>query len=55
MQLTGSTSSVTSPSRLHLYGPSAGVVAAREGYVRNFAPNLGNDVGGRLMAAWIDR
>ena len=39
----------------HVYGPSARVVAAWEGYVRNFAPNLGNDYGGRLMAAWLDR
>jgi peptide/nickel transport system substrate-binding protein len=39
----------------YIYGPSARVVAAWEGYVRNFAPNLGNDYGGRLMAAWLDR
>ena len=39
----------------YLYGPSARVVAAWESYVRNFAPNLGNDYGGRLMAAWLDR
>jgi len=39
----------------YLYGPSARVIAAWESYVRNFAPNLGNDYGGRLMAAWLDR
>ena len=39
----------------YLYGPSGRVVAAWEPYVRNFAPNLGNDYGGRLMAAWLDR
>jgi ABC-type transport system substrate-binding protein len=38
----------------YVYGPSARVVAAWEPYVRNFAPNLGNDYGGRLMAAWLD-
>ena len=39
----------------YLYGPSSRVVAAWEAHVRNFAPNLGNDYGGRLMAAWLDR
>jgi peptide/nickel transport system substrate-binding protein len=39
----------------YLYGPSARVIAAWEGHVRNFAPNVGNDYGGRLMAAWLDR
>ena len=39
----------------YLYGPSARVISAWEPYVRNFAPNLGNDVGGRMMAAWLDR
>ena len=29
--------------------------AAWEPYVKNFAPNLGYDYGGRLMAAWLDR
>ncbi len=39
----------------YLYGPAARVVAAWDAHVRNFAPNLGNDYGGRLMAAWLDR
>ena len=38
-----------------LVGPSATVVSAWEPYVRDFAPNLGNDYGGRLVAAWLDR
>jgi peptide/nickel transport system substrate-binding protein len=38
-----------------LVGPSPTVVSAWEPYVRNFAPNLGNDYGGRLVAAWLDR
>ena len=35
--------------------PSAKVVSAWEPYVRNFMPNIGNDYGGRLMAAWLDK
>ena len=38
-----------------LVGPSPTVVSAWEPYVKNFAPNLGNDYGGRLVAAWLDR
>jgi peptide/nickel transport system substrate-binding protein len=40
---------------LGLYGPSVSAVAAWEPYVKNFAPNIGHDYGGRLMAAWLDR
>ena len=36
-------------------GPSSRVVAAWEPYVKNFGPNIGNDYGGRLMGAWLDR
>ncbi len=39
----------------YLYGPSVIAVAAWERHVRNFAPNVGDDYGGRLMAAWLDR
>jgi len=39
----------------YLWGSSSRVVAAWEPYVKNFGPNLGNDYGGRLMAAWLDR
>ena len=39
----------------YLYGPSVSAVAAWEPYVKNFAPNIGHDMGGRLMVAWIDK
>ena len=39
----------------YLYGPSARIVAAWDAHVRNFAPNVGNDYGGRLVAVWLDR
>src|SRR5262249_49277984 len=39
----------------YLWGSVARVVAAWEPDVKNFGPNLGNDYGGRLMAAWLDR
>jgi peptide/nickel transport system substrate-binding protein len=35
--------------------PSAKVIGAWEPYVKNFMPNVGNDYGGRLMAAWLDK
>jgi peptide/nickel transport system substrate-binding protein len=37
------------------YGPSVSAVSAWEPYVKNFAPNIGHDYGGRLMVAWIDK
>ncbi len=37
------------------YGPSFKVVVAWDAAVRNFAPNIGHDYGGRLVAAWLDR
>jgi peptide/nickel transport system substrate-binding protein len=37
------------------YGPSVSTVAAWEPYVKNFAPNIGQDYGGRLMAAWLSK
>ena len=37
------------------YDPSTTTVSAWEPYVKNFAPNIGHDYGGRLMVAWIDR
>ena len=37
------------------YGPSVSTVAAWEPHVKNFAPNIGHDYGGRLMAAWLDK
>jgi len=39
----------------YAYDPSYITVSAWEPYVKNFAPNLGHDYGGRLMAAWLDR
>jgi peptide/nickel transport system substrate-binding protein len=39
----------------YVYGFSGRVVSAWESYVRNFGPNLGNDYGGRLTEAWLDR
>jgi len=35
--------------------PSTVYVAVWEGAVKNYAPNMGYDYGGRLMAAWLDR
>jgi peptide/nickel transport system substrate-binding protein len=35
------------------YGPSVSTVAAWDPRVKNFAPNIGHDYGGRLMAAWL--
>ena len=40
----------------YLYtSPSSKVIGAWEPYVKNFMPNIGNDYGQRLMAAWLDR
>jgi peptide/nickel transport system substrate-binding protein len=39
----------------YLYGPSVSAVAAWESYVKNFGPNIGHDMGGRLMVAWLDK
>ncbi len=39
----------------YLYGPSFVIVVAWDARVRNFAPNIGHDYGGRLVAAWLDR
>jgi peptide/nickel transport system substrate-binding protein len=40
----------------YLYvSPSAKVLSAWEPYVKNFAPNIGLDYGGRLMIAWLDK
>ena len=35
------------------YGPSTSAVAAWDPRVKNFAPNIGHDYGGRLMGAWL--
>jgi peptide/nickel transport system substrate-binding protein len=35
--------------------PSAVMVSVWEGALKNYAPNLGFDIGGRLTTAWLDR
>jgi hypothetical protein len=35
--------------------PSPIHVAAWDGALKNYAPNIGYDYAGRLMAAWLDR
>src|SRR6267378_1260707 len=37
----------------YAYGPSVSAVAAWDPRVKNFAPNIGHDYGGRLMTAWL--
>src|SRR5262249_56476945 len=39
----------------YAYDGSVTTVSACEPYVKNFAPNLGHDYGGRLMAAWLGK
>jgi hypothetical protein len=39
----------------YLFGPSVSAVGAWKPYVKNFNPNIGHDVGGRLMVAWLDK
>jgi peptide/nickel transport system substrate-binding protein len=39
----------------YAFGPSVSTVAAWDPRVKNFAPNIGHDYGGRLMAAWLDK
>jgi peptide/nickel transport system substrate-binding protein len=39
----------------YLYGPSVTAVSAWDRAVKNFAPNVGDDYGGRLMLTWLDR
>jgi ABC-type transport system substrate-binding protein len=35
--------------------PSVVAIGVWEGALKNYAPNLGFDYGGRLVAAWLDR
>jgi hypothetical protein len=46
---------VNDPKLSEITSPSAKVIGGWEPYVKNFMPNIGNDYGGRLMAAWLDR
>jgi peptide/nickel transport system substrate-binding protein len=39
----------------YLFDASVSAVAAWKPYVKNFGPNIGHDVGGRLMVAWLDK
>jgi ABC-type transport system substrate-binding protein len=39
----------------YVFGPSVSAVGAWKPYVKNFGPNIGHDVGGRIMAAWLDK
>ena len=39
----------------YAFGPSVGCVSAWKPYVKNYGPNIGHDVGGRLAVAWLDR
>jgi hypothetical protein len=49
--------SVGRRSRQQYYVPihSGLSIAAWENALKNYAPNLGYDLGGRLTAAWLDR
>ncbi len=35
--------------------PSGTAIAVWDGALKNYGPNYGNDYGGRLLAAWVDR
>jgi peptide/nickel transport system substrate-binding protein len=39
----------------YVQGPSQVYIAVWEGALKNYAPNLGYDYGGRLRSAWLDR
>ncbi len=39
----------------YVHVPSGTYIAVWEGALKNYAPNLGFDYGGRLLAAWLDR
>ena len=39
----------------YVHFPSGTYIAVWEGALKNYAPNLGYDYGGRLLAAWLDR
>ncbi len=39
----------------YLFGPSVSAVGAWRPFVKNFGPNIGHDVGGRLMVSWLDK
>jgi peptide/nickel transport system substrate-binding protein len=39
----------------YVYAPSGVYIGVWDGALKNYAPNLGYDWGGRLQAAWLDR
>lgn len=39
----------------YLFDASVSAVCAWRPYVKNFGPNIGHDMGGRMMAAWLDK
>ena len=39
----------------YAFGPSVGCVSAWKPYVKNYGPNIGHDVGGRLQVAWLEK
>jgi len=39
----------------YLFDASVSAVSAWKPYVKNFSPNIGHDMGGRVMAAWLDK
>jgi peptide/nickel transport system substrate-binding protein len=39
----------------YLFDASVSAVAAWKPYVKNFGPNIGHDMGGRLRVAWLDK
>jgi peptide/nickel transport system substrate-binding protein len=39
----------------YTFGASVNCVSAWKPYVRNYGPNIGHDVGGRLAVAWLDK
>ena len=39
----------------YVHAPGGTYVAVWDGALKNYAPNLGYDYGGRLVSAWLDR
>ena len=39
----------------YAFGPSVSCVSAWKPYVKNYGPNIGHDVGGRLQVAWLEK
>jgi ABC-type transport system substrate-binding protein len=39
----------------YVYMPSGVYIGVWDGALKNYAPNLGYDWGGRVTAAWLDR